>query len=173
MSASSTGASPVAFASNRLVNRPTEAFIIPHDVASPLVIWPAVEWYFPSIQFTGYLSLGTLLLMGILGGLVGLNIAVVAQQWTGLGSIAGKELLLGSLAVSGATACCCCAPAFYGVLSVFFGTAATPVYWSFMIPSSPVGSTFFAASILLLLGSLLRSTGGATTKTKTATSVSN
>ena len=57
VSASSTGASPVAFASNRLVNGPTEAFIIPHDVASPLVIWPAVEWYFPSIQFTGYLSL--------------------------------------------------------------------------------------------------------------------
>jgi hypothetical protein len=140
------------------VGAPTEFFVRPFDVASPLVVWPAVEWYVPSLDFTGYLSVGTLILMGVLGGLVGLNVAVVSQQWTA-GATAGKELLSGSLAASGATACCCCAPALYGILSVFFGTAATPAYWSFMIPSSPVGGTFFALSVVLLLNSFLRSTG--------------
>ncbi|MDS0301430.1 hypothetical protein NDI76_22125 [Halogeometricum sp. S1BR25-6] len=111
-------------------NVPTEAFVIPYEVASPLVVWPAVEWYFPSIPFTGYISVGTVLVMGVLGSLVGLNVAVVTQQWTNSGSVAGKKMLSGSLATSGATACCCCAPAFYGVLSVLFGTAATPIYWS-------------------------------------------
>jgi hypothetical protein len=152
-------AGTMSFNPEQGVNGPTEAFIIPYDVASPLVIWPAIEWYFPSIPFSGYLSIGSLLLMGVLGSLVGLNVAVVTQQWIGSESLAGKELFSGSVAVSGATACCCCAPAFYGVLSVVFGAAATPVYWSFMIPSSPVGSTFFAASVILLLGSFLRSTG--------------
>ena len=141
------------------INAPTEAFFIPYQVASPLVVWPAVEWYFPSFSFTGYLSVGTGVLMVILGGLIGLNVAVVVQQWSTAGSVAGKQLFSGSLAASGATACCCCAPAFYGALSVLFGTAVTPVYWSFMIPSSPIGSTFFAASVLLLLGSFLQSSG--------------
>ncbi|WP_423746782.1 hypothetical protein V5735_21865 (plasmid) [Haladaptatus sp. SPP-AMP-3] len=141
------------------INAPTSAFIIPYDVASPLVVWPAVEWYFPSIPFTGYLSVGSFLLMAILGGLTGLNASIVTQQWTGSESVSATPLFSGSLAASGATACCCCAPAFYGALSVLFGTAVTPVYWSFMIPSSPVGSTFFAASVLLLLWSIIRATG--------------
>jgi hypothetical protein len=141
------------------LNAPTETVITAYNVASPLVIWPAIEWYVAPISFAGYLSVGTLLLMGVLGGLVGLNVAVLAQQWSGASATAGPELYSGSLAVTGATACCCCAPAFYGLLSVVFGAAATPVYWSFMIPSSPVGSSFFAASVLLLLASVLRSTG--------------
>ncbi len=52
------------------INAPTKAFLIPYQVASPLVVWPAVEWYFPPIPFTGYLSVGTLVLMGILGRLI-------------------------------------------------------------------------------------------------------
>ncbi|MFH5800965.1 hypothetical protein [Haladaptatus sp. CMAA 1911] len=157
-------AGTMSFSPDTGINAPTKAFLIPYQVASPLVVWPAVEWYFPSIPFTGYLSVGTLVLMSILGGLIGLNAAVVVQQWSTAGSVAGKQLFSGSLAASGATACCCCAPAFYGALSVLFGTAVTPVYWSFMIPSSPVGSTFFAASVLLLLGSVLQSTGAPQSK---------
>lgn len=163
-------AGTMSFSPDEGVNVPSEAFIIPYDVSSPLVIWPAIEWYFPSIPFTGYLSVGTVLFMAILGGLSGLNVAVVTQQWINAESVAGGELFSGSLIASGATACCCCAPAFYGVLSVLFGAAATPVYWSFMIPSSPVSGIFFAGSVLLLLGSLLKSTGG--TDTRVAPSVS-
>jgi hypothetical protein len=149
------------------VNLPSEAFVVPFDVASPLVVWPAIEWYFPSIPFSGYVSVGTVLLMGTLGGLVGLNAAVLAQQWTASAEVSGTKTFTGTLAASGATACCCCAPAFYGVLSVLFGAATTPVYWSFMIPSSPVGGAFFAASVLLLLGSFLQSAGGSATQAAT------
>lgn len=145
------------------VNMPTEAFLVPYQVAGPLVVWPAIEWYFPSIPFSGYLSLGTILMMDVLGGLVGLNVAAVVQQGIGGESTAGKPLFSGSLAVSGATACCCCAPAFYGVLSVLFGGVVTPVYWSFMISTSPVSGAFLTASILLLLGSFLQSSGGSAT----------
>lgn len=140
-------------------NLPAEAFVVPYEVASPLVVWPAIEWYVPSIPFAGYVSVGTLLLLGTLGGLVGLNAAVVARGWTARSDVAGATTLTGTVAASGATACCCCAPAFYGAVSVVFGAAATPVYWSFMIPSSPVGGTFFAASVLLLTGSFLRVAG--------------
>ena len=161
-------AGTMSFNPEQGLNAPTEAFVTTYDVAGPLVVWPAVEWFFPSIPFTGYLSVGTLMLMGILGGLVGLNAAIIVQQWAGRGSLPQKELSSGSVAVSGATACCCCAPAFYGVLSVVFGTAATPVYWAFMIPASPLGSTFFAASVVLLLSSILRATGNNATRASAA-----
>jgi hypothetical protein len=137
-------------------NLPRSELVTTYEVADPLVMWPAFEWYFPSVPFSGYLSVGTVILVGTLAGLVGLNVAVVSQQWLGTGTPATKQLFSGSTAISGATACCCCAPAFYGVLSVLFESAATPVYWAFMIPSSPVGSTFFAVSVILLVGSLVR-----------------
>lgn len=143
----------------------SEAFVVPYHVADPLVVWPAVEFYLPSVPFSGYVSVGSLLLMGVLGGLVGLNAAVVVQQWRATDSADVAGLFTGSLAASGATACCCCAPALYGALSVAFGGAVTPVYWSFMLPSSPVGATFLAVSVLLLVGSLLASTGGPRTVT--------
>lgn len=141
---------------------PNEAFVVPYSVANPLVAWPAVEFYFPSVPFGGYVSVGTLLLMGLLGGLVGINAALVTQQWIAGTSTASTRAIFGSMATSGATACCCCAPAFYGVVSVVFGAAATPVYWSFLIPTSPVGGIFFAASVLLLVASVLQATGATT-----------
>ncbi|MEZ3117481.1 hypothetical protein RYH80_16320 [Halobaculum sp. MBLA0147] len=142
------------------VNAPTDAFLISYDVASPLVVWPAVQWNVPSIPFAGYLSVGSLLTMLLFGGLVGFNAAVVTQQLSGSRSIESGRLFAGTTAMTGATACCCCAPAFYGLLSVLIGTTATPIYWSFMIPASPVSGTFLSGSVLLLLWSLIRSSGG-------------
>jgi hypothetical protein len=65
--------------------------------------------------------------------------------------------MAGALASSGATACCCCAPAVYGVVGAAFGTAASPVYWAFLDPASPVGGLFLSASVILLTGSAVRS----------------
>ncbi|WP_232688379.1 hypothetical protein [Halobacterium zhouii] len=148
------------------VGLPTDPLVVVMPVSDPLVAWPAVEFVFPSIPLAGYVSVGTLLLMVILGGLVALNVGVLAQQWRATAARRASEAdgtrtsALGMLATTGATACCCCAPAFYGVLSVLLGASATPVYWAFLDPSSPVGGTFFAASVLLLLGSIVRATGG-------------
>jgi hypothetical protein len=142
------------------VGAPTEPLVAFLPVADPLVAWPAVEFVFPSVPLAGYLSVGTVLLLVLLGGLVTLNVGVMVQQWrTGSSGSSGTSTL-GMAATTGATACCCCAPAFYGVLSVLFGAAATPAYWAFLDPSSPVGGVFFAASVVLLLGSVVRSTGG-------------
>lgn len=142
------------------VGAPTESTVVFLPVADPLVAWPAVEFVFPSVPMAGFVSVGTVVLMALLGGLVALNVGVLVQQARAERSEHGTTSALGMVATTGATACCCCAPAFYGVLSVLFGAAATPAYWAFLDPTSPVGGVFFAASVLLLLGSVVRATGG-------------
>ncbi|WP_436926518.1 hypothetical protein [Halosimplex amylolyticum] len=133
-----------------------QGFVTPYQVASPLVYWPALEFYLPAIPLSGYVSLGSLLLVGVLGGLVASNAALAARQWTAGGAIESPRAMIGTVTTAGATACGCCAPAVYGAAGALFGAAATPVYWAFMDPSSPVGGLFFAASVLLLTGSALR-----------------
>lgn len=141
------------------VGAPTESLVMVLPVSDPLVAWPAVEFVFPSVPMGGFVSVGTVLLFGLLGGLVALNVGVVAQQYRAGRRADSSTAALGMAATTGATACCCCAPAFYGLLSVFVGGAATPAYWAFMNPSSPLGGSFFAASVLLMVGGLLRATG--------------
>lgn len=133
-----------------------EGFVTPYQVASPLVYWPALEFYFPAIPLSGYVSLGSLLLVAILGGLVASNAALAARQLTTSGSLDSPQAIVGTVTTAGATACGCCAPAVYGAAGAVFGAAATPVYWAFMDPSSPVGGLFFAASVLILTGSAVR-----------------
>ncbi len=126
-------------------------------LTDPLVSWPAVEFYFPSVPLAGFVSIGTVILVGVLATLVGLNAGYVADRWTRANDETADSAFAGSLAASGATACCCCAPAMYGVLSAVFGAAATPVYWAFMDPTSPVGGLFLTVSVLLLVATLVRS----------------
>ncbi|QLH81921.1 hypothetical protein [Halosimplex pelagicum] len=133
-----------------------QGFVTPYQVASPLVYWPALEFYFPAIPLSGYVSLGSLLLVAILGGLVASNAALAARQLTTGGTIDSPRAIVGTVTTAGATACGCCAPAVYGAAGAVFGAAATPVYWAFMDPSSPVGGLFFAASVLILTGSAIR-----------------
>jgi hypothetical protein len=142
------------------VGAPDSVFVDVLPVADPLVAWPAVEFVFPSVPMGGFVSLGTVLLFGLLGTLVALNVGVLAQQYRAGRNADSRTSALGMAATTGATACCCCAPAFYGLLSVFFGAAATPAYWAFLNPSSPLGGVFFAASVVLMLGGVLRATGG-------------
>lgn len=135
---------------------PQAGYVTMYRVASPLVYWPAVEFYLPAVPLSGFVSLGTLLLVGILGGLLALNIAFLAEQFTARGRLELSRESLGALATTGATACCCCAPASYAALSVLLGTASSPFYWAFMDPTSPVGGLFFATSVLVLTGSLVQ-----------------
>lgn len=141
------------------VGAPTESLVVFLPVQDPLVAWPAVEFVFPSVPLAGFLSIGTVLLMTLLGTLVAVNVGVLVQQWRAGASGDSGTSALGMAATSGATACCCCAPAFYGVLSVLFGSAASPAYWAFLDPSSPLGGVFFATSVVLMLGSIVRATG--------------
>lgn len=133
-----------------------EGFVTTRRVVAPLVYWPAVEFYVPQVPLSGYVSAGTLGLAGLLGGLVALNAALVARQWAAGDAPDSPRAMVGAVTSAGATACCCCAPALYGAVGVVFGGAASPVYWAFIDPTSPVGGLFLTASVLVLTGSVVR-----------------
>ncbi|WP_255152803.1 hypothetical protein [Halorarius halobius] len=138
------------------VNGPTTAFVTTASFANPLVVWPAVEFYVPSIPLAGAMSVGTALLIGTLVGLIGLNASLMTAVWQHSMEFSSSGGILGGLATTGATACCCCGPAVYAVASVFFGVSASPLYWAFIDPASPLGSLFFAAAVILLVWSVTR-----------------
>jgi len=145
-------------------NLPTHALVTIMPVSDPLVVWPAVEFYFPSIPAGGYLSVGTALFFGFLAALVGLNVAIIVQQARATTGGRGSGSFLGMVAATGTSACCCCAPALYGAVSVVLGASATPLYWAFMDSSSPLSSGFFALTVLLLTRSIVAA-GGANAET--------
>ncbi|MFB6134483.1 MAG: hypothetical protein ABEJ55_05800 [Halanaeroarchaeum sp.] len=144
------------------INQPTSAYLQVFPVSDPLVTWPALEFYAPSVPFAGMISVGTVILFGILGGLVGLNAAIVTERWQAGADLTLRGTLVGALSTTGATACCCCAPAAYGVLSAILGTAASPVYWAFMDTSSPLSTLFLTASVLALTASAVYTERGPT-----------
>jgi hypothetical protein len=135
---------------------PAEAFVTAIPVSAPLVYWPAVEFGVPSIPLSGMLSVGTVLLFGTLGALIAINVAVLTTQVRAEAGDASATSMAGAIATTGATACCCCAPAMYGVISAALGAAASPVYWAFMDPTSPVGTFFLALSVTMLTASIVR-----------------
>jgi hypothetical protein len=141
------------------VNAPTEAFVTVASFVNPLVVWPAVEFYLPSIPLSGALSVGTALVIGLLAALIGINTGLMTTiyqrdiETTPAGSAAGV------VATSGATACCCCGPAVYAIASALLGVSASPLYWAFIDPASPLGALFFAGAVVLLTGSAIRLSG--------------
>lgn len=129
------------------------AFIHTQPFASPLVTWPAVEIWIPQIPLSAGISVGVLLMISLLGGLVTINAMLAAYQWcyaTGTGS---TQSTAGAAALVGPNACGCCGPMFAQLAVVLLGPSATaPLYWLFVDFSSPVGSFFFVASVGLLTG---------------------
>jgi len=138
------------------VNGPTSAFVTTASFANPLVVWPAVEFYLPSLPLAGAMSVGTALLIGTLVGIIGVNASMMTSVWQRSLELPSSGGVLGGLATTGATACCCCGPAVYAVASVFFGVSASPLYWAFIDPASPLGALFFAAAVILLVWSATR-----------------
>lgn len=136
------------------------AFIHTQPAANPLVMWPAVEIWLPQIPLSGMFSVGTLLLVGLLGGLVTINAMLAAHQWLDTGSGGSTQSTAGAAALVGPNACGCCGPMFAQLAVVLVGpSAAAPLYWLFVDLSSPVGSFFFVASVALLAGGFTYSAG--------------
>jgi hypothetical protein len=142
------------------INRPETTTISFIPVQFPLVTWPSVEWWFPQIPFAGMLSVGVLVIVGLIAGLVGLNAAMTARLWTAEEETKMAESTAGTAAFVGANACSCCGPivAQFVVLVAGSSTAA-PLYWLFIDPVSPAGTLFLTASIALLTASLLYAVG--------------
>jgi len=137
----------------------TESFVRLIPVKDPLVYWPAVEFWFPSFPLGGYLSVGMVALVALVAVLVGLNGAMVAYQWRCRRAV-GFDGAAGAAAIAAPNACCCCGPVLSQLAVVALGpSAAMPFYWLFVDVSSPFGVLFFAGSIALLLGNLVRFAG--------------
>ena len=129
------------------------AFIHTQPFASPLVSWPAVEVWLPQIPMSAAISLGVLLMIVLLGGLVAINAMLMAYQWYYASGSSSTQSTAGAAALVGPNACGCCGPMFAQLGVVLLGpSAAAPLYWLFVDFSSPVGSFFFVASVGLLTG---------------------
>ena len=134
------------------------AFIDTVPTVNPLVAWPAVAFWFPSIPLSGMVSIGTLLLVGLLGGLVTVNATLAAHQWLHESGANSAQSTAGAAAIVGPNACGCCGPMFAQLAVVLLGpSAAAPLYWLFVDFSSPVGSFFFVGSVALLTGGFVYS----------------
>lgn len=138
------------------INVPNNSFFVITEFAYPLVLWPAIEFYIASIPLFGAISVGTLLTLIILTGLVGLNTALATTIWQYNIDITRSYGILGGVATTGATACCCCAPAIYGIISAAVGVSASPLYWIFLDPASPIGSIFFVGATVLMTASCVQ-----------------
>lgn len=124
-------------------------------VADPLVMWPAVEFWYPTVPIGGVISVGTVLLVTLFGTLIGLNAALFAFQ-SGSGT---SQTSAGIAGIAAPQACCCCGPALSQIAVVTLGpSAGAPIYLLFGDPSSSIGSLFFVASVAVLTGLLVRAT---------------
>ncbi|WP_162224509.1 hypothetical protein [Halorussus amylolyticus] len=139
----------------------TEDFVTTARVADPLVYWPAVEFHLHdaigTTPVSGVLSVGTVLLVGLLAALVGLNAALFAARWRATPTDGRAGTAAGSAAIAAPTALCFCGPAIAGLVAAsMVPEVAAPVYWLFADLASPVGALFFATSVALLTGNLVR-----------------
>jgi len=143
----------------------THDFVTTARVANPLVYWPAVEFHVHdavgTVPVSGVVSVGMALLVGLIAVLVGLNGAVLAARWRASAAGGGTGATAGSAAIAAPNACCCCGPVLAELAVASVGpAAAAPLYWVFVDLASPVGALFFAASVALLAGNLVRAAGG-------------
>jgi hypothetical protein len=135
----------------------SQGFLRSFPVLGPLVLWPALEVWAPSVPFSGMLSVGTVILVGTLGVLVGLNAALVASRWLGAAGSETSGSTAGVVGIAAPQACCCCGPLLSQVGVVVLGPSlGAPIYLLFADPSSSIGSLFFVASVAILTGILVR-----------------
>ena len=148
----------VTFVPEHGIGVPDHGFVEITPVANPLVYWSGVEFFFPGVPASGVVSLGMAIQVGLVAALIGLNGAVIANQWrtaAPAGTAGTTETTTGTAAVAAPNACCCCGPVVSELAVVAVGpSAAAPLYWLFVDLASPVGALFFVGSVGLLAGNL-------------------
>lgn len=143
---------------------PHERVVEVVDVQYQLVVWPTLEIFLPHVPFFLAISVGSVVVVGLLSVLVGLNGALIAYQWrtAGVAPAATIEGTGGPAAIVGSCACGCCGPilAQFAVL-VAGSSVAAPIYWVFVDSNSPFAMLFLVASIALFTASLVYATNEA------------
>lgn len=139
---------------------PEQPFFVFYQSFGPVAIWPNIEWWHPSLNLFGSVSIGTGLLLVTLSTLIGIASALMAFNLRYRGrALASGAFIAGSMTTSLTTSlCCCCTPAIMPVLAVFLGSAAGPLQLFFTNPASFLFNLAQISNLLLALVSLLLST---------------
>lgn len=132
------------------------SFIVPYQNFGPLAMWPNLEFYLKSVNLTGFVSVGSVITVLTLSGMMGLAVALFLYNINYMTPKAGSTTsssMFGAIVSSLSTnTCCCCSPAILPAVLVFFGSSATNSFWlEFSTPSSLA----FNLALLLNLGLLL------------------
>ncbi|GAB3680608.1 hypothetical protein GCM10028857_03560 [Salinarchaeum chitinilyticum] len=142
---------------------PHERIVEVVDVQYQLVVWPTLEIFLPHVPFFIAVSIGSVVLVGLLSVLVGLNSALIAYRWrrAGIAPAATVEGTGGTAAIVGSCACGCCGPILAQLALIVAGSSvAAPIYWLFVDSASPFAMLFLVASIGLFTGGLVYATDG-------------
>jgi len=134
------------------------SFIVPYQNFGPLAMWPNLEFYLKSVNLAGFVSVGSMMTVLTLSGMMGLVVALFLYNVNYMTSKAGattSSSMFGAILSSLSTnTCCCCSPAILPAVLVFFGSATANSFWlEFSTPSSLA----FNLALLLNLGLLLLS----------------
>lgn len=127
-----------------------------------LVRWPMLFTYLPDVPlvpiFLLVISPGVLVVTGLLGGLIGLNSALIAHHWRVEEQVGKTKSTTQTAAVVGCSTCGCCGPLVAQVAILAAGPSiAAPLYWVFIDSASPLSALFIVAAIVLFTGSLIYS----------------
>jgi hypothetical protein len=140
----------------------SHGYLIPFAVYGPMAVWPDVEFYSPSMNLVGYLSVGNVLLFVSFGLLTAFAVALVmrniaTRKRVGRGTL--TPLGGAMVAALSTNACCCCSPAIYPVVAILFGGAVPGVITESLVnPESPISNLFVLITLACLVASVILST---------------
>lgn len=111
------------------VSKAHPAFIIVYHAYAALAMWPNIEFWTPSLNLVGMLSVGTVMLGGVLAALMGANVAlgVRALRLRRRGKLQGGGVLTAAgstILTFGTSYCCCCVPVIGSLLGSVLGVGA-------------------------------------------------
>ena len=136
----------------------SQGYLIPFAAYGPMTVWPDVEFYSPTMNLVGYLSLGNVLLFASFGLLTAFAAALLMRN-IDLRSMRRRSLtpfggvILASLSTN---ACCCCSPVIYPVVAILFGGAVPGVIAESLVnPESPLSNLFVLATLACLVASVI------------------
>ena len=137
----------------------SHGYLVPFAAYGPMAVWPDVEFYFPSMNLAGYLSVGNVLLFASLGFLTAFAAALLMRNISWRRKV-GKGALTpfgGAVLASLSTnACCCCSPVLYPLVAILFGGAVPgAIADSLVNPQSPISNLFVLATLACLVVSVI------------------
>ena len=133
----------------------SHGYLIPFAVYGPMAVWPDVEFYSPSVNLVGYLSVGNILLFVSFGLLTAFTVALLMRNITTRKRVSKEALApLGGATVAtlSTNACCCCSPVIYPVVAILFGGAVPGVITESLVnPESPISNLFVLVTLACLV----------------------